>query len=111
MGLAEQHCEPCEGLSEAISQADARARLLTIDSWDLSDDATSISRRWQFKNYALALEFVKKASIIAEAEGHHPDITFGWGYAKVELTTHAINGLSENDFIIAAKLNDISEQT
>lgn len=110
MGLAERHCEPCEGGVSPIARAQAEIQAAQIAGWALSADAKIIERKWSFKNYAAALEFVKKASIIAEAEGHHPDITFGWGYVHVFLTTHAIDGLSENDFIIAAKLNNICEQ-
>ena len=73
--------------------------------WALLDDAHRIERTFRFKNFAEAFAFVQRAADLAEAEGHHPDITFGWGYATVSLHTHKIKGLHENDFIMAAKLD------
>jgi 4a-hydroxytetrahydrobiopterin dehydratase len=71
------------------------------------DDAHRIERTFRFKNFAEAFAFVQRAADLAEAEGHHPDITFGWGYATVSLHTHKIKGLHENDFIMAAKLDRV----
>lgn len=78
-----------------------------IEGWALSTDAKKISRRFKFGNFAEALTFVNAISAIAEDEGHHPDIHFGWGRAEIELTTHATGGLSWNDFILAAKINTL----
>ena len=74
----------------------------------LLDEATRIERTYRFKNFAEAFAFVERAAAVAEAEGHHPDICFGWGYATVSLRTKKIKGLHENDFIMAAKLDRIA---
>lgn len=74
------------------------------------DEATRIEQRFRFKDFREAFAFVARAAELAEAEGHHPDITFGWGYATVSLRTKKINGLHENDFIMAAKLDRIAGQ-
>jgi 4a-hydroxytetrahydrobiopterin dehydratase len=91
-----------------MTKADAEAMLLFhVKDWVLSQDAKSISKKFEFKNFAEALAFVNKVGAIAESEGHHPDIELGWGKVNITLTTHAIGGLSQNDFIVAAKINNI----
>ena len=77
-------------------------------AWELRDEARRIERSFKFKNFAQAFAFVEKAAELAEAQGHHPDISFGWGYATVSLQTQKIKGLHENDFIMAAKLDEIA---
>ena len=79
------------------------------DPGSLMDDATRIERRFRFKDFGEAFAFVARAAELAEAEGHHPDITFGWGYATVSLKTKKIKGLHENDFIMAAKLDRVAD--
>jgi len=78
-----------------------------VPGWKLADDALSISRDFTFKNFADALAFANKIGAIAEEEGHHPDLTVSWGKVGVHLSTHAIGGLSENDFILAAKVDGL----
>ncbi len=73
--------------------------------WELLDDGSRIKRTFTFKDFAAAFEFVTGVSELAETEGHHPDISFGWGYATISLQTHKIKGLHENDFIMAAKID------
>ncbi|HTX03683.1 MAG TPA: 4a-hydroxytetrahydrobiopterin dehydratase [Candidatus Acidoferrales bacterium] len=73
--------------------------------WALLDDGHRIERTFRFENFARSLAFVDKVGALAEREGHHPDITFGWGYATISLYTHKIKGLHENDFIMAAKID------
>jgi 4a-hydroxytetrahydrobiopterin dehydratase len=73
--------------------------------WELRDDAHRIERRFQFSNFREALAFVDKVGELAEREGHHPDVSFGWGYAIVSLRTKKIKGLHENDFIMASKVD------
>lgn len=119
--LTTKHCVPCEGGVEPINRADALAMLeYHANDWALSDDdknppshkatkGQSISKEFKFKNFKDALEFVNKVGAIAETEGHHPDINLGWGKVNITLTTHAINGLSQNDFIMAAKINKIEK--
>ena len=77
----------------------------------LLDEAKRIERTYRFKNFAEAFRFVERAAALAEAEGHHPDIGFGWGYARVSLHTKKIKGLHENDFIMAAKLDRIAAES
>ena len=79
-----------------------------VDGWDISKNEKKIfylCKRYEFKNFLESQIFINKVGEISENEGHHPDISFGWGYAEIKITTHAIEGLSENDFICAAKLD------
>ena len=108
MDLTQKHCVPCEGGVEPFGPSQAAEYLGQVPSWELSKDGKSISRGFKFKNFAEGLAFVNKIGEIAENEGHHPDIELGWGYARVKSTTHAISCLSENDFILAAKINAIN---
>ena len=81
-----------------------------VDGWDVSKNEKKIyflEKKFTFKNFINSLDFINNVGKISEAEDHHPDISFGWGYAKIIITTHAINGLSENDFILAAKIDQI----
>jgi len=84
---------------------EAEALLPQAPDWRLLENGTRLERRFTFKTFAAALAFVNRIGDLAEAEGHHPDITFGWGYAHVLFYTHKINGLHDNDFIMAAKVN------
>jgi len=79
-----------------------------VPAWALTHDATRIERDFKFANFAEAMAFVNQVGGLAEAEGHHPDIAFGWGYAHLTLTTHKIKGLHENDFIMAAKIDRLA---
>ncbi len=106
--LLDQKCMPCEGGVDPMTKQDAEAMLsFHVKDWTLTEDAKSISKKFEFKNFKEALVFVNKVGEIAESEGHHPDIELGWGKVKITLTTHAIGGLSQNDFIVAAKVNNI----
>ena len=78
--------------------------------WAILDEARRIERTFKFKNFAVAFAFVQRTGDLAESEGHHPDISFGWGYATISLQTKKIKGLHENDFIMAAKVDKIAEQ-
>ena len=82
-----------------------------IDGWDVIKDKKDIfflEKNFKFKNFKDSQKFVNNVGEISEKEGHHPEIIFGWGYAKINITTHAIEGLSENDFILAAKIDKIT---
>lgn len=109
--LSTTRCIPCEGntlpltgnkLTKFISQLKEEA-----PGWSVIDDV-SLHKKFKFINFKGALEFVNRVGKIAEEENHHPDIKFGWGYAEVTLSTHAIGGLSENDFVLAAKIDQIT---
>ncbi len=103
--LAKKHCKPCEGGMPPATKEEAEILLKRVADWRLSPDGKTIERSFKFKNFAEALDFVNKVGAIAEEEGHHPDIGLHWGRVEISLTTHAIGGLSENDFILAAKID------
>jgi 4a-hydroxytetrahydrobiopterin dehydratase len=106
--LAEKTCTPCRGGIPPLTSQEAETYHAQAPDWALLDDTTRIERTFRFRNFAAAFAFVQKAGELAEAEAHHPDISFGWGYATVSLRTKKIKGLHENDFIIAAKLDRIA---
>lgn len=106
--LAEKRCVPCEGDAQPLTRDEAGQRLTKVHGWMLWPDGTTISRSFKFKNFANAFAFAAKVAAIAEEEGHHPDLLISWGRVEVELSTHSIGGLSENDFILAAKIDKIS---
>lgn len=110
MSLSEKSCVPCRGGVPPLSAEQGQAQLAQTPGWSLMDDASRIERRFKFKNFAAALDFVNRVGEVAEQEKHHPDICFGWGYARIEFQTHKIGGLHDNDFIMAAKVNDLYEQ-
>ena len=106
--LVEKSCTPCRGGIPPLSREAAETYHRQAPDWALVDDATRIERIYRFKNFAEAFGFAEDAARLAEAEMHHPDICFGWGYATVSLRTKKIKGLHENDFIMAAKLDRIA---
>jgi 4a-hydroxytetrahydrobiopterin dehydratase len=107
--LADKACIPCRGGIPPLEVAAAKQLLSQAPSWTLMDDARRIERTFRFPDFKGAIAFVNKVGEIAEAEGHHPDIHFGWGYATISMHTHKIKGLHENDFIMAAKINRLAE--
>jgi 4a-hydroxytetrahydrobiopterin dehydratase len=106
--LADKSCTPCRGGVPPLSRETAEEFHRQSPDWALLDEAARIERTYRFKNFAEAFAFVERAAALAEAEGHHPDICFGWGYATVSLRTKKIKGLHENDFIMAAKLDRLA---
>ena len=107
MALAKKHCVPCEGGTVPLFRSRAEELLKELTDWSLSPDGKKISKDFKFKDFIQAVDFVNKITPIAEAEGHHPDLTVGWGKVRIEFWTHAIGGLSENDFIMAAQIDGI----
>ena len=105
--LAQQSCGPCRRGAPPLAAAEAELLRRQIPDWALLDGSARIERRYTFKGFGPAFRFVEGLAAIAEAEGHHPDITFGWGYAVVSLQTHTIKGLHQNDFILAAKADHL----
>jgi len=106
--LSKKSCTPCKGGIPSLSFDAAKEYVLSsAPDWELDDDATRIHRTFRFGNYTETADFVKKVMELVETEGHHPVITFGWGFCSVELQTKKIKGLHENDFIMAAKINAI----
>ena len=106
-GLVNSSCVPCRGGVAPLDGDSADDLLRQVPGWSLLDDERGIRRRWKFKGFKRPLAFVQQIAALAEAEQHHPDIRFGWGYVEIELTTHAIGGLHRNDFIVAAKIDRI----
>lgn len=105
--LTEKICTPCQGGIPPMAKNEAEEYAAGTPGWELKDQEKRIERRFTFGDFQDALDFVNKAGAIAEAEGHHPDIEFGWGYCVISIHTHKINGLHENDFILAAKINQL----
>lgn len=107
--LGSKKCVPCEGGVTPLTYAQAQALLAQIPGWDFAKEGKAITRRFTFPDFKQALAFVNKIGAIAEADGHHPDLMLGWGYVEVLLWTHAINGLHDNDFIVASKINGLAD--
>ena len=105
MDLTKKKCVPCEGGVEPMSEKEAKKYLEKVPNWNLVGN--KISRKLKFKDFKEAIKFVNKVAGIAEKEQHHPDINISYNKVELGLTTHAINGLSENDFIVAAKINKL----
>ena len=108
MELSQKKCVACESTQKPFAREEAQTLLKQIKEWTLSGDARWLSKEFKFKDFAEAMKFAQKVADIAEEEGHHPDLQISWGKAGVELTTHNIKGLSENDFILAAKIDLVS---
>ncbi len=106
--LADRKCIPCEGGVAPLSRTAAEEVLQRLDeNWQLSVDATSILREFRFRDFFRTMSFVNALAHIANLEDHHPDLEVGYNYCRVRYTTHAIGGLSENDFICAAKIDQL----
>ena len=106
--LINKKCVPCEGGVPALDISEIHKYQKKVDGWDIIKNEKKVyllEKKFTFKNFLESQNFVVKVGKISEEEGHHPDISFGWGYANINITTHAIEGLSENDFILAAKID------
>jgi 4a-hydroxytetrahydrobiopterin dehydratase len=106
--IAQKSCTPCRGGIPPLTLAEADRYLPQTPGWELLEEGRLIRRKFKFANFRDSLAFVDKVGELAEAEGHHPDICFGWGHATISLQTHKIKGLHENDFIMAAKINQVT---
>ena len=102
--LAEKTCTPCRGGIPPLTRDEAQRLQAQAPNWELADDAHRIDRTFRFRNFRELLTFVQEIGELAETEGHHPEISFGWGYATVSLSTKKIKGLHENDFISTASI-------
>lgn len=107
--LAQKRCIPCEGNVPPLTQEQAQKLMQELNDWSLIDEAHLLAKSFRFKDFVKTMEFVNKIAAIAEEEGHHPDLTVTYGAVTVELMTHAIGGLSENDFILAAKIDQLQQ--
>ncbi len=109
--LISKKCVPCEGGVIPFDISEIHKYQKKVDGWDIienKDKVFILEKKFEFKNFLDSQKFINEVGKISEDEGHHPDIMFGWGYAKINITTHAIKGLSENDFILAAKIDKIN---
>jgi 4a-hydroxytetrahydrobiopterin dehydratase len=106
--LVQKKCLPCEGGVPACSLGESQAQLENLPGWRLTHDGKRIRKDWRVKNFLAGMEFFRKVAEVAEAEQHHPDLHLeGYCNMWIEIWTHAIGGLSENDFILAAKIDQI----
>ena len=108
--ISKKKCVPCEGKTVPFDISEIHKYQKKVDGWDIAKNEKNnffLEKNFKFKNFKDSQDFINIIGKISEEEGHHPDITFGWGYAKITITTHAIEGLSENDFILAAKIDKI----
>jgi Pterin-4a-carbinolamine dehydratase len=109
--LADKKCIPCEGGIPSFDLKEIHKYLKKVDGWDVKSDDNKtyyLLKEFKFENFQESQKFVNDVGNIAENEAHHPDIWFGWGYAKVKIFTHAIKGLHESDFVLAAKIDRLS---
>ncbi|HZY90205.1 MAG TPA: 4a-hydroxytetrahydrobiopterin dehydratase [Gemmataceae bacterium] len=104
--LTRKHCQPCEGGTPPLSAEQVREYLPVVPGWRLDADGKRIRREWRVKDFETGLDFFRRVGELAEAEGHHPDLHLsGYRNVALELYTHAVGGLTENDFILAAKID------
>jgi len=109
MKLYQKKCIPCDGNIPPFSISQMRYYCKKIKSWKIKKNKFYyLNKIMKFKNFLESLKFVNKISLIAEKENHHPDLKFGWGYVEITILTHAIKGLSESDFILASKIDKLS---
>ena len=110
--LSKKKCIPCDGGIPGFDITEIHKYLKMVDGWEVTandDKIYYLVKEFKFKNFLESKNFVNKVGEIAEDEGHHPDIWFGWGYAKIKIFTHAIKGLHESDFVLAAKIDKINQ--
>lgn len=107
MDLLSKKCVACEGDVPPMSKDESQTYLSQVLGWEMVDDGKKITKEFTFKDFKEAMAFVNNVANLAEHEGHHPDIYVFYNRVKFELWTHAVGGLSENDFIVAAKINNL----
>lgn len=102
--LASRQCVPCRGGVPPMRGEEIKEFLAEVEGWEVLEEH-HLRRKYKFGDFREALAFVNRVGALAESEGHHPDISFGWGYAEIRIWTHKIDGLTESDFILAAKID------
>ena len=106
--LTQQKCQPCEGVDKPLTSSEINEKLKFVSGWTVSENNKNISREWLTKNFMAAIEFMNRIAKLAEDEGHHPDMNLSsYRRLRIDLSTHAIGGLSGNDFILAAKIDQL----
>ena len=103
--LKNQKCLACSGNTPVLNDIQISENLAKLENWSVNDEQKMIFKKFNFKTFKQALNFINKVGELADKEGHHPDVSLGWGYSLIMLHTHAIKGLSINDFIMAAKID------
>lgn len=106
--LTQRRCVPCEGGVPPLDAAAVEDLAPRVPQWTVGDNGTALERGYTFKNFLRAMQWVNAVAYLAEQEGHHPDINVQWNRVALRLTTHAAKGLTENDFILAAKLDALA---
>ena len=107
--LKQKHCKPCEGGVAPLDEHRTALLIEQIPGWEANGDSTAIHRRFAFRNFHEVMAFVNALAWVAHTQDHHPDFSAGYNYCEVTYTTHAIDGLSDNDFICAAKINALMD--
>ena len=105
--LSQKKCEPCSGKTPKLNFEETSKYLSELNSWSINDKQEMIFKKFKFNTFNKALDFANKVGEIAEKESHHPDLSLGFGYCLVMIHTHAIKGLSVNDFVLAAKIDEL----
>jgi len=105
--LTKKTCEPCSGNTPKLNNSEISYYLSSINNWKINDEQKMIFKKFTFQSFKKALEFVNQVGKLADDESHHPDISIGWGYSIVMIHTHAIKGLSVNDFVLASKIDKL----
>lgn len=109
--LTAKKCKPCEGGVDPCSLDFSKNQLNSLKNWELSEDGRMISKKWNLKNFVQAMKLLNSLAEVAEEDQHHPDFHLtGYRNVRIDLTTHAIGGLSENDFILAAKIDAAADR-
>ncbi len=111
--LAERHCVPCERGTPPLTDAEIAALLAQVDGWEVEEASGHLQlvKTFRFRDFVGAVDFVNRITPVAEAEGHHPDLVVAWGRVRVQLWTHTARGLTENDFVHAARIDQIADET
>src|SRR4030095_12586320 len=107
-GLASRECVPCRGGVPPLQQQEISRLLPQLEGWKVVEQH-HLEKKYRFKDFREAQQFVNRVGDLAEQQGHHPDICFGWGNAEIRIWTHKINGLTESDFILAAKIDELNQ--
>ena len=109
--LAQKHCTPCDGGTQPLSRDEAAQLRSELNSaWQISSDGKALKREYRFKNFYHTMSFANALAYVANSEDHHPDLELGYNYCRVLFTTHAIGGLSQNDFICAARVDVLEDR-
>jgi len=103
--LKNQKCQACSGTTALFNEYQISEHLSKLNNWTVNDEQKMIYKKFSFTTFKQALDFTNKVGKLSDIEGHHPDVSLGWGYSLIMLHTHAIKGLSINDFILAAKID------